>query len=98
VLDVERFHHTALDLLNHGRTIAGDVAVVGKGVQSRYETVSKSLSWGGGRKLTARATEIIRSGSPVGVSLIRDLLGTREGRHGVEADDTANLTVADFRS
>jgi hypothetical protein len=35
VLDVESFHYTALDFLNSRHTIAGDVTVVGEGVQSR---------------------------------------------------------------
>jgi hypothetical protein len=34
VLDVEGFHHTAVDLLNHRGTIARNVAVVGEGVKS----------------------------------------------------------------
>jgi hypothetical protein len=40
MFDVERFHHTSLDLLNGSRAIAGNVPMVGEGVQSRYETVS----------------------------------------------------------
>jgi len=81
VLDVETFHNTTMDLFNGGRTITGDVPMIGESVQGR-----------------ARSTEIAGSGSPVGVSCVRDFLGASVARDGVEADDASNLTITGFWS